>query len=318
MIVEKTLNKIKTANHGEQPENKRSYPKKLHRQKKMSLFNILNYLLLTIAAFVTIFPFLNIIATSFSSSRAILGQEVMMWPVDFNIDAYINIIKDGTIFQALKNTIVITIGGTLLSMIFTIAIAYPLSRERLRGRGIFLKLIVFTMMFNGGLIPTFLLIKNMNLVDNYLGLWLVGLVSTYNFFVMKTFFEGIPVSLEESAIIDGASNLTILLRIILPLSKPMLATLILFYAVGNWNSYFNVMIYITTPGKQSVMVKLMQMVKNADPSLLAIEGASSQMNITPEGMRAAAIVVSTLPIMVIYPFVQKYFVQGVMLGAVKG
>lgn len=298
--------------------NQLVYTKKLRKMKKFSLFNIMNYFFLTLAAFVTIFPFLNIIATSFSSSRAILGQEVMLWPVDFNVDAYVNIIKDGTIFLALKNTVIITIGGTILSMLATIAIAYPLSRKRLRGRSIFLKLIVFTMMFNGGLIPTFLLIKTLNLVDNYLGLWLVGLVSTYNFFVMKTFFEGIPDSLEESAIIDGASNLTILVRIILPLSKPMLATLILFYAVGNWNAYFNVMIYITTPEKQSVMVKLMQMVKNADPSLLAIEGASSQINITPEGMRAAAIVVSTVPIMLFYPFVQKYFVQGVMLGAVKG
>ena len=287
-------------------------------KRKFELFDFCVYTFLLLAALICIYPLVYIVAVSFSSSRAVMSNEVMLWPVDFNTDAYQSIIADGALLHALSNTIILTVGGTLLNMVGTVMIAYPLSRPGLRGKKIFSKLIVFTMMFNGGLIPTFLLVHQMKLTNHYLGVWLVTFVSTYNMFVMKSFFEGIPESLVESARIDGASNVTTLLRIVLPLSKPVLATLTLFYAVGHWNSYFNEMIYLTSSEKLPIMVKLMQMVKEASPALLQNDNILMQETLTPEAIRAAAIVVSTVPIMCFYPFVQKYFVKGVMLGAVKG
>lgn len=284
------------------------------------IFYSINYIVLALCACITIFPFIHVLATSFSSSRAIMSGEVSIWPVDYNTYAYFNLIRDGSLIRSLKNTVYITLGGTVLNMLATTMAAYPLSKSRLRGRKIFLSLIIFTMMFGGGLIPTFVLIKQLNLMNTYGALWLISLVSTWNMFIMKTFFEAMPSSLEESASLDGASDLAILLKIVLPLSIPVMATLTLFYAVGHWNSYFSVMIYITSSHKQSVMVRLMQMINSVDAHLLEAsgEGVTAQQMITPEGIRAAAIVIATVPIMCVYPFLQKYFVKGVMIGSLKG
>ena len=181
-------------------------------------------------------------------------------------------------------------------------------------------LMVFTMLFGGGLIPSFIVIKSLNLVDTYGSLWLPGMISVFNLIVMKNFFEAIPESLSEAASIDGADEIFILTRIILPLSLPAIATISLFYAVGWWNDYFNVMIYITDTRKLSLYVKLMQMVNNVNESmLLSGEGAIMQeKSLTAEGIKAAAIVISTVPILCVYPFLQKYFVKGVMVGSLKG
>lgn len=276
-----------------------------------------NNMVLALLAFAALFPFVNIIAVSFSSSRAINAAEVFMWPVEFNISAYHNLIRDGQLLVAMKNTVQITLIGTLLNMLFTIMAAYPLSKQRLKGRGLMLMAILFTMLFSGGLIPNFLLINSYGLVNSYWALWLPALISAYNMFVMKSFFENLPEELEESAAIDGASELTILRRIILPLSKPVLAALTLFYAVGWWNSYMNVLIYIRSTNKTSLMVKLYQMIDLVSPELLKGEGVT-EMLITPEGIRAAAIVIAMAPILFVYPFLQKHFVKGVLLGSIKG
>ena len=179
------------------------------------------------------------------------------------------------------------------------------------------------MIFNAGIIPNFILIKDLKLVNTYWSLWLPSLISTYNMFVMKSFFEGIPESLEESAALDGANDILILIRIVLPLSLPVIATLTLFYAVSWWNQYFNAMIYITSSQKQTLMVKLMQMIDASRVDMLSAsstsgsDGGMSQSIVTTEGLRAAAIVIATFPILLIYPFLQKYFVKGVMIGSVK-
>lgn len=283
-----------------------------------AFFRWFNYILLALIAYVTVFPFINIIAVSLSSSRAINAAEVFMWPIEFNVTAYKSLLKDGQLIVAMKNTVIITVVGTFLNMLMTTMAAYPLSKSRLKGRGIMLMAILFTMMFSGGMIPNFLLVNSLGLVNTYWSLWLPALISAYNLFVMKSFFEGLPEELEESAAMDGASDATILWKIILPLSKPVIAALTLFYAVGWWNSYMNVLIYIRSTDKLSLMVKLYQMIDLISPELMRSGEGVARTSITPEGIRAAAVVFAIVPILCVYPFLQKHFIKGVLLGSIKG
>ncbi|WP_325176769.1 carbohydrate ABC transporter permease [Paenibacillus alkalitolerans] len=276
------------------------------------------YLFLALCAYITLFPFINIIAVSFSSSRAISSGEVFMWPVEFNVTAYKQLIEDGQLLVAMKNTVIITVIGTLLNMVFTILAAYPLSKTRLKGRNFMLMAVLFTMLFSGGLIPQFLLVSGLGLVNTYWSLWLPSLISVYNMFVMKTFFEGLPEEVEESAAMDGAKDWTILLKIVIPLSMPVIAALTLFYAVGWWNSFYSALIYIKSTDKMPLTVKLYQMIDLVSPDLLRSGEGAMQLLVTPEGIRAAAIVFAIVPILCVYPFLQKYFIKGVLLGSVKG
>ena len=288
------------------------------------IFYIVNYAILTLIALGCLYPFVYIIATSFSSSRALNSGEVFLWPVEFNLEAYKQLLLDGQIIISMRNTVVITLAGTSMCMVSTILCAYSLSKKRLRYRGIFMGIIVFTMMFSGGMIPNFLLIRNLGLMNTYWALWLSGLQSTYNMIVLRTFFQGIPDSLEEAAQIDGASDPYILTRIVLPLSGAALATITLFYAVGWWNIYFNAMMYISSSLKYPLMVKLRAMLDTAQ--MLTVQSQSGMggggtieaVMVAAESFKAATILVSVLPIMLVYPFLQKYFVKGVMIGSVKG
>ncbi len=241
-----------------------------------------------------------------------------MWPVEFNVTAYKQLIEDGQLLVAMKNTVIITVIGTLLNMVFTILAAYPLSKTRLKGRNFMLMAVLFTMLFSGGLIPQFLLVSGLGLVNTYWSLWLPSLISVYNMFVMKTFFEGLPEEVEESAAMDGAKDWTILLKIVIPLSMPVIAALTLFYAVGWWNSFYSALIYIKSTDKMPLTVKLYQMIDLVSPDLLRSGEGAMQLLVTPEGIRAAAIVFAIVPILCVYPFLQKYFIKGVLLGSVKG
>ncbi|NWL87101.1 ABC transporter permease [Paenibacillus sp. 79R4] len=279
------------------------------------------YVFLGFVSLLTLFPFWYGIVASFSSSRAITSGEVFLWPIEFNTVAYQRLFDDGQLIMAMGNTVLVTVAGTLFNMVMTILAAYPLSRKRLAGRSWLLMLITFTMLFVAGLIPNFILIKSLGLMNSYWAVWLPGLISTYNMFVMKTFMEGLPGEIEESASIDGAGDWRILLQIYLPLCKPILAALSLFYAVGWWNSYFNVMLYITKSTKLTVMVKLYQMVSAVDSNLLnSMNGNEGleQVLLTPEALKAAAVVIVVTPILCVYPFLQKHFVKGVLIGSVKG
>lgn len=279
------------------------------------------YVFLGFVSLLTLFPFWYEIVASFSSSRAITSGEVFLWPVEFNTVAYQRLFDDGQLIMAMGNTVLVTVAGTLFNMVMTILAAYPLSRKRLAGRSWLLMLITFTMLFVAGLIPNFILIKSLGLMNSYWAVWLPGLISTYNMFVMKTFMEGLPGEIEESASIDGAGDWRILLQIYLPLCKPILAALSLFYAVSWWNSYFNVMLYVTKSTKLTVMVKLYQMVSSVDGNLLnSMNGNESleQVLLTPEALKAAAVVIVVTPILCVYPFLQKHFVKGVLIGSVKG
>lgn len=281
-------------------------------------FGVINYILLIMCGIVTLFPFLNVIATSFSSSRAIISNEVMLWPVDFTVEAYQRLINDGQLFRGLKNTVIITLVGTGLNMLITIFTAYALSKKRLKGRKWLMSFFVFTMLFSGGLIPTFIVVKTTGLTDTYWSLWIPAVISVYNMIIMKNFFENIPESLEEAAQIDGASDWFIMVNIFLPLSKAVIATVALFYAVYWWNNYSNILYYISSTSKQTMTVILMQMLETVSDSLMVGDSAIMEKSLTPEGVKAAAIIFTTLPIMCVYPFVQRYFVKGVMIGSVKG
>lgn len=291
--------------------------------KGEKIFYAVNYLLLSLVALACLYPFLYIIATSFSSSRAVNSGEVYIWPVEFNLEAYKQLLLDGQIFISMRNTVLLTVVGTFLNLAMTVLCAYSLSKTRLRGRSIFTALIVFTMLFSGGMIPNFLLVRSLGLMDSYWSLWLTGLISTYNMIVMRTAFQGIPDSLEEAAQIDGANDPYILFKIVLPLSKATLATIVLFYAVGWWNAYFNPMLFLSTSTKYPLMVKLKQMLDTAQ--MLTVQNTNmggtegvGQTVVAAETYKSATILVSVLPIICIYPFLQKYFVKGVMIGSVKG
>lgn len=278
-------------------------------------------MLLGCFSLLTLFPFWYEIAASFSSSRAINSGEVFLWPVEFNVVAYERLFDDGQLFVAMRNTVVVTVVGTALNMVMTILAAYPLSRRRLLGRNALLMMITVTMLFVAGIIPNFILIKTLGLMNSYWAVWLPGLISTYNMFVMKTFMEGLPEEIEESASMDGAGDWRIVMQIFIPLCKPILAALSLFYAVSWWNSYFNVMLYITKSAKLTVMVKVYQMVNKVDENLLNNIGgndAAERILLTPEAIKAAAVVIAVMPILCVYPFLQKYFVKGVLIGSVKG
>ncbi|WP_231637299.1 carbohydrate ABC transporter permease [Paenibacillus sp. FJAT-27812] len=286
-----------------------------------SISKIILYSFLGVSSLIALFPLWYEVAASFSSSRAITSGEVMLWPIEFNLHAYDRLFDDGQILIGLRNTVLITVVGTALNMIMTILAAYPLSRRRLAGRSGLLMFVTFTMLFVSGIIPSFILVKTLGLMDTYWALWLPGLISTYNMFVMKTFMEGLPEEIEESAAMDGAGDWRVLMQIMLPLCKPIIASLSLFYAVGWWNSYFSVLLYITKTTSQSLMVKLYQMINQVDASLLNNSGGSEgagQILLTPEGIKAAAIVIAVTPILCVYPFLQKHFVKGVLIGSVKG
>ena len=275
-------------------------------------------IIITLLCATCVFPFLNLLAKSVSSNSAVLAKQVYFLPKGFNFDAYKSIFKDGTMVYSMFYSVIVTAIFTLLGMVACTAAAYPLSKKRLKGRGVLTFLLMFPMYFGAGLIPTYLLLNDLHLLDNMWVLIWPLIYSPYNMLIMKTFFQSsIPDSLEESAFLDGASNFQILFKIVLPLSKPIIATLSLFYAVGRWNAYADNMYYIKTNNLKMIQYKLYQLVSSAESQNISLSDAA-QVTSTPEVLRAAAIMFVTIPIICIYPFVQKYFVKGVMIGAVKG
>lgn len=282
-------------------------------------FNVLNYSFFVLMGVITIVPFLNLIAKSLSSEAAVISGRVSLIPIDLQFGTYVYVITDSMFISSFLNSVTVTFAGTALSMIVTILSAYPLSKTRLRGRKIFILMFVFTMLFSGGLIPTYLLIRNLGLTNTLPVLFLPGMVSVFNMLVIKSYFENLPDSLEESAKMDGASNFRILLFIILPLSLPVLATISLFYAVGYWNDFFSAMIYITDPSLKPLQLYLKELLASANAVFTQVDtiDINMAMNASPQAIQAASIIVATVPILLVYPFLQKYFVKGVMLGSVK-
>ncbi|OMF26500.1 ABC transporter permease [Paenibacillus sp. FSL H8-0548] len=284
-----------------------------------TIFSVIVYGTLIVFTFVCLFPFLNTLANAFSSSNAIQTGKVVLWPVQFQLDSIKMILADQSVIRSLLVTIYLTVVGTALNLVITVTTAYPLSRRDLKGRSVFMRFMVITMLFSGGMIPLFLLIKSLYLLNTLWALILPGLISAFNVIIMKSFFQAIPDELREASIVDGCGNMRYLLQIVLPLSGASLATIGLFYAVGHWNSYFGAVLYIDNQDLATLQVKLRNILLLAQMGT-SIEQMSADSNFTvvQESLKAAVIVVATVPILIVYPFLQKYFVKGSMLGSVKG
>ncbi|MCM3292118.1 carbohydrate ABC transporter permease [Paenibacillus sp. MER 180] len=285
------------------------------------IFNLINYTLLTVLTLIVLYPLVFVLSASISNPEHVLRGEMWLIPKGFNLDAYTKIFQNKDILLGYSNTILYTVIGTALNVVMTICAAYPLSRRDLAGRGLVTGLIVFTMFFGGGLIPTYLLIKNLNMLDTLWVMIIPNAVSVWNIIIMRTFFQqSIPGELQESAMIDGCTHIQTLLRIVLPLSMPIIAVMVLFYAVGHWNSYFNALIYLTTKEKFPLQLILREILIQSDSGefVKLTSESAVRMKMSVEGLKYAVLVVANLPMLILYPFLQRYFVKGIMIGALKG
>ncbi|GGD94988.1 carbohydrate ABC transporter permease [Paenibacillus nasutitermitis] len=286
------------------------------RTRSEKLFQYVNAALLTLLSLSVILPFFHIMAKSLSSEAFVLSKEIVFWPKGFNFSSYEYVLQNKQFYHSLTNSIFLAVAGTLISMIITVLAAYPLSRKHLPLSRMFMLLIIITMFFSGGIIPTYLIVKETGLLNSIWSLILPVALSPFNLILIRNFFQAVPDSLEESARIDGASNIRVLISIYLPLSVPSIATISMFYAVGYWNSFFQAMMYITERRWMPLQMYLLQLVTDDRTADLNIGDVFQ--DITPETIRAAAILCAVVPILCVYPFIQKYFVQGIMLGAEKG
>ncbi|MEU7208533.1 carbohydrate ABC transporter permease [Streptomyces sp. NPDC044989] len=281
------------------------------------VFQRVNGLVLTGVVVVTLYPFLNIVARSFSGERQIRAGEVTLWPKGFNLTTYKIVFQDGTFWRNYGNTVFYTVVSTAVAMVLTTCYAYVLSKKNLKGRSVLVGIAVFTMFFSGGLIPTYVLVTSLDLKNTVWALALPNAISVFNLLVMKAFFESLPDELEEAAQIDGLNTYGILFRIVLPLSKAVVATMVLFYSVSFWNSWFGAFLYMDRIELMPVTVYLRNLIAGATGGTGAGAG-TEQLTQVAANIQAVTIVLTALPILCVYPFVQRYFVSGVMLGAVKG
>ncbi len=275
------------------------------------------YFFLILLGVIMLLPLINVLSKAVSAEWAITSGKVGILPVGFQLDTMKEVISSSTFIRAFGVSVGVTVVGTIISILMTALTAYPLSK-RLPGIPFIMVLFIFTMLFSGGLIPNYLLMRQLHLINNLWVLILPGMISVFNLLVIKSYYESLPEALEESARIDGAKTYTILFRIILPLSMPVIATIALFYAVGFWNDYFGPMIYINDTALKTLQLYLQDVVMDASAANAVNKSVDDLMNMSPEGIRAATVVASTVPILFVYPFLQKYFIKGVLIGSVKG
>jgi putative aldouronate transport system permease protein len=288
------------------------------RKIGLSPFNVFNTVLLTLVSAFTIYPFWYVIMASLTSDDRASQLIYYLLPVRPTLSAYRMVFSTNSILITYGNTLFVAVIGTSLSLIITALTAYPLSRKRLHGGKVLTVLFYFTMLFNGGLVPTFLVIRGLHLYNTLWALIWPKVLLVYNLLLMISFFKSIPDSLEESASLDGANDVLILVRIIFPVSQPIFATMTLFYAVNYWNSWFDAVIYLSRSILYPLQLVLRNIVQNVDLSYVGAGSADLTMtNLTMQSVRMATIIVAILPIMCVYPFLQKYFVKGVMIGAIK-
>ncbi|MGE7828751.1 carbohydrate ABC transporter permease [Paenibacillus sp. NPDC093718] len=281
-------------------------------------FDIINSLMLVLIGTVMVIPFLYIFAVSFSSLHEYMSSDLLLWPKEWVLDSYRYIFASKSFIRSLGITIFITVIGTLVNLVFTSAMAYGLTRK-LPGQSFMLFLVLFTVLFSAGMIPTYMIVKETGLLNSLWALIIPSAIAPFNLIVMRQFFLGIPEELNEAAYIDGANELTTFFKVILPLSKPALATFCLFYAVGHWNNYFAGILYLNDPTLWPIQVILRQIVLLNDP-INSLGSVTMMMENPPppETIQMAATLVATLPILIVYPFLQKHFAKGVMIGSVKG
>ena len=284
----------------------------------MKVFAVFNYLFMAIVAFVCILPVVNILAISFSNSSAAAANLVKLWPVDFTAMSYKVILQRRNFMDAFSISVQRVILGTIIQGSLVVMMGYPLSKSsrEFKGRAIYVGLLIFAMLFSGGLVPSYILIKNMGLLDSIWVLVLPGAVNIGNLIIMMNFMKQLPGEIEEAAFVDGSSYIQTLIRIIIPLSKPAIATITLFHFVGHWNEWFSGLIYMNTPKKYPLQTLLQTIIVSKD--IRSLEDAKIFAKVSDRTIKAAQIFVTMIPVLVVYPFLQKYFTKGIVLGAVKG
>lgn len=288
----------------------------MKQTKSEKLFQIIDIFILCLLAFITLYPMLNVLAVSFSGNEFAVRGEVTFYPKGFTITAYKYLLDFDILASGYMNTLFIVIVGTSINLLLTAMTAYVLSKRDLIGRSFFMFIIVFTMMFSGGMIPNFLLVKNLGLINSLWSLILPGAISAYNLIIMKNFFQSIPEELIESSRLDGLTEIGILFKIVIPLSMASMATIGLFYAVAHWNSFFNAVLYLNEKDKWPLQVVLRDILFFANMTDATSQDQVSNVPIEP--LKMATIIATTAPILAFYPFIQRYFVKGVMIGSVKG
>lgn len=281
--------------------------------------DIVAYGFMLIATLITVIPFLNVVSKAFSADWAVTAGKVGIWPVGSNLDSFRYVFSDSTFWHSMLISVLVTAAATVCGILITAVTAYPLSKKHLPGMKFILFLFVFTMLFNGGMIPDYLNMKRLGLINTFPVLILPGLLSVYNMLIIKSYYENLPESIEESARVDGASNPRIFFSIIAPLSVPVFATIVLFILVSFWNSYIPPMMYTTKPELKTLQLYIRDLIIEAtsDTSRSSMTTQNWD-NISSEGMRSATIVISIVPMLIIYPFLQKYFLKGILIGSVKG
>lgn len=284
------------------------------------IFDVVNTIILSLILIIILYPLIFVISASFSDPVKVLQGEVLLLPKGINIEGYKLVFSHDQIMSGYKNTLIYTVLGTSINLIMTILGAYPLSRRDFRARPFFTFLIVFTMFFSGGLIPTYLVVKQLGLIDTLWAIVLPGAVSVWNLTIMRNFFQtSIPFELQESAMIDGCGNFSLLWRVVLPLSTPIIAVMVMFYGVGHWNAFFNALVYLSDEKKYPLQLVLRSiLIQEQTGEMIAADDSVIRRQMLAETIKYAAIVIASIPVLILYPFLQKYFVHGIMVGALKG
>lgn len=284
------------------------------------VFDFINHLLLVIVMMLTLYPLVFVISASVSDTMLVMQGKVWLWPKGFNLSAYRAVFNDSAIMTGYKNTFIYTITGTAINVAMTVAGAYPLSRKDFIGRNAITFIFTFQMFFSGGLIPTYIIYRKLGLYNNIWVMILPGAVAMWNLVIMRTFFQSnIPGELQEAAVIDGCSNMGILFRIVLPLSKAIIAVMVIFYGVGHWNQFFRALIYLKDKERYPLQLILREiLIQHNVQEMVSSESTMYSQQLLAEGLKYAIIIVSSVPVLLLYPFLQKYFVKGVMIGAIKG
>lgn len=288
---------------------------KIRRSLGSKIFDALNLLFLGLLAFSTVYPFWDSLVVSFSSLKGYLSSSVHLWPSEWSLEGYRYMFSNPTLWTSYANSIFITLVGTLINMVLTIMTSYVLSKTYLRGHRLLTFLCVFTMMFSGGIIPTYMVIKDVGLLNSVWAMIIPTAISTYNMIILRNFFSGMPKELEESATLDGCTEIGVLFRIVLPVSIPAITTVTLFYAVDHWNDFFSAIMYINKQKSWPLQLFLRSMLYENEA---AYQSGGESLYLLGQPMKMAAVMMAIIPIMCAYPFFQKYFTKGVMTGAVKG
>ena len=300
-------------------KNKTKYGKRVRKSLGDRIVDGIIYVVLGLIALCTVLPFVYVVAGSFATEKELTEKAFFIIPEVWSLNAYRYAVRTANILRGLRNSLILTILGTAMCMLFTMVFAYPLSKPHLKGRNFIMNMVIVTMLFGGGMIPSYLVYCAYGLYDTYWALILPGLISPFNMIIIKKFFQELPQELEDAAYVDGCGDIRTFVKIMLPLSKPVIASISLFYGVGFWNNYFSAMIYLKTAEKYPIQVQLRSIILQTS-QISNVTMSYYDMTGTPpdKAVKMACTVIATVPILMIYPFVQKYFTKGVMVGAVKG